>query len=262
MCRAFTPAVGGGYLLGFLTLIGKSSNRAYAVKWAEYWDGETTIYASDRHKRVHYARIADDIVRLLPGQSEATVVDYGCGDALSAHIVADRCSRLLLCESAITTRGRLAARYAGRGDIEVISPDDFAALPPRTIDLIVANSVIQYLSREELARFLELAREKLRPAGHLVLADVIPRHIGVLGDAAQLLRFAAANGFLLAACAGLVRSFFSSYRRIRGQLGLLQFDEAEMLDILRQAGFEAGRHHPNVGHNNRRMTFVAAVQTV
>ena len=69
-----------------------------------------------------------------------------------------------------------------------------------------------------------------------MLADVIPRHVGVLQDAAELLKFAAANGFLLAAGAGLVRSFFSSYRQIRQQLGLLQFEEAEILEVLGASG--------------------------
>ena len=66
------------------------------VSWTDYWDGETTIYANARHKHVHYEGIARDIVSLLPGP-DARVVDYGCGEALSAHLVADACARLFLC---------------------------------------------------------------------------------------------------------------------------------------------------------------------
>ncbi len=128
----------------------------------------------------------------------------------------------------------------------------------RTIDLIVANSVVQYLSLADLDRLLSLSRGKLGPSGRLVLADIIPRDVGALTDAAQLLGFAAANGFLLAAALGLVRSFFSSYRRVRATLGLLRFDEAEILEVLRRSGFSAHRHHPNIGHNAKRMTFVAS----
>ena len=229
------------------------------MTWAEYWNGETTIYVNARHKSVHYEAVARDIVACLPGPA-ARVVDYGCGDALSAHLVADACAHLFLCESSESTRQRLVARIAGRPDIDVVSPRQFEQLPSGTVDVIVANSVIQYLSASELAHLLAVSRDKLSRDGRLVLADVIPRHIGVVRDATELLKFAAANGFLLAAGAGLVRSFFSNYRQIRQQLGLLQFDEAEILEVLAQSGFLAHRRHPNIGHNAQRMTFLASVR--
>lgn len=230
------------------------------MTWTEYWNGDTTIYANTRHKSVHYARIARDLVGCLPGP-DARVVDYGCGDALSAHVVADACAHLCLCESAENTRSRLAERYAGQSNIDVISVQQFEALEPATIDMVIANSVVQYLSPSAFAHFLAVCRDKLRPGGQLLLADVIPHDIGIIQDAAELLKFAAANGFLLAAGAGLVRSFFSSYRRVRQQLGLLQFDEAEILSLLDQAGFVARRRRPNIGHNQQRMTFMATVRS-
>jgi SAM-dependent methyltransferase len=225
--------------------------------WADYWNGRTTVYANDRHKRVHYEGIARDIIAMLSGPY-ARVVDYGCGDALSADRVADACRRLYLCDAARTVRERLAERFADHSQIEVISVGQFEMLPAGTADLIVANSVIQYLSRAQLERFLRVAWATLSPRGRLVLADVIPKGIGPLQDATELLKFAARNGFLLPAAVGLGRSFFSSYRRVRQQLGLLQFDEAEMLDLLARFGFEARRHYPNMGHNRRRMTFLAS----
>jgi SAM-dependent methyltransferase len=226
------------------------------MTWADYWNAETTVYVSDRHKQVHYEGVARDVRSHVPSP-DARVVDYGCGEALSADLVADACRHLSLCDSAGTTRQRLADRYAGRANISVISPAEFEGLPDASIDLIVANSVVQYLSPAEFERLLAVSRAKLSPAGRLVLADLIPRRVGALTDAAQLLRFAWANGFLLAAAAGLVRSFFSSYRRMRAQYGLLRFDEGEVLQILRRSGFSAHRHYPNIGHNGQRMTFVA-----
>ena len=229
------------------------------MTWTEYWNGATTIYVNARHKSVHYEAVARDIVACLPGP-DCRVVDYGCGDALSAHLVADACAHLFLCESSESTRQRLVARAAGRSNIDVISPQQFERLPPASIDVIVANSVIQYLSAPEFAHLLAVSSDKLSREGRLVLADVIPRHVGMRRDVAELLKFAAANGFLLAAGAGLVRSYFSSYRQVRQQLGLLQFDEAEMLNLLARSGLVAHRRMPNMGHNTQRMTFLASVR--
>jgi SAM-dependent methyltransferase len=227
------------------------------VTWAEYWNGKTTVYVNARHKHVHYEAVARDILAYLPGR-EARVVDYGCGEALAAHRVADACGKLYLCDSAPIVRDRLNARYTGRTDIEVIDPQAFAQLPSGSVDIIVVNSLVQYLTRAEFASLLASARDKLGAAGRLVLADIIPNHVGPLQDAAELLRFARANGFLLPAAGGLVRSFFSSYRRTREEFGLLQFDEAEILAELARAGFCGHRAYPNMGHNRQRMTLLAA----
>jgi hypothetical protein len=229
------------------------------VTWVEFWNRETTIYVSDRHKCVHYGLIAHDLLRYVPGR-DARVVDYGCGDTPSAQAVAARCGHLYLCESASAVRERLAARYAGCPNISVISPQQFADLAPGSIDTVVVNSVVQYLSAAEFRSLLALARGKLASAGRLVLGDVIPRRVGPLSDAAALLRLAAANGFLLAAVVGLVRSALSSYPRMRRELGFLRFEESEILRELAQAGYAARRVHPNIGHSAARMTFVATPQ--
>ena len=228
------------------------------MSWTEYWNKETTVYVNDRHKRVHYERIAQDVRRLVPGPS-ARVVDYGCGEASSAEQVAAACGQLLLCDSAESVRNRLAARYADRENIDVISPEAFEALPAGSIDMIVVNSVVQYLSRAEFGRLLRVWAGKLKPGGQLVLADIVPPDVSPYADAFQLMKFAAANGFATAALVGLVRSYVSDYRKVRERLGFLQVSEAEVLRAMTEAGFAPRRHTPNIGHNARRMTFVGTL---
>jgi SAM-dependent methyltransferase len=227
------------------------------MTWSEYWNDKTTVYVSDRHRTVHYATVARDLIGLLPSP-DAWVVDYGCGEALSANMVADACGQLFLCDCAGAVRDRLRQRHMGRSDISVISPLQFEQLPDGAIDLIVVNSVVQYLSAADFQRLLALARRKLHPAGTLLLGDIIPPSVGPLTDAVALLSFAKANGFLLSAGAGLVRSFFSKYRRTRGAFGILQFDEQELIEILQNAGYRARRCYPNLGHNQKRMALMAS----
>ena len=103
---------------------------------------------------------------------------------------------------------------------------------------------------------LEL-RSLIKTDGTLVLADVVPPDVSPLGDAGALLSFAWKGGFLRHALVGLVRTALSDYRKVRNELGLSQYAEGEMLEILRDAGFSAERRRPNVGHNQARMTFMA-----
>ncbi len=223
--------------------------------WIAFWDSEHSIYVNERHRDVHYRTIAEDIRAYVP--PGACVLDYGCGEALHADLVAAPARVLILCEAAPAVRARLAERFAGHQKIEVRAPEEIAALPPASLDVIVLHSVAQYLTPRELDGLLALFRRLVRADGVLVLGDVIPPHVSAFTDAWALIRFAAADGFLGAALVGLVRTLVSDYWRLRSDLGLTRYGETAMLAKLGAAGFSARRAPANIGHNRARMTFLA-----
>ena len=226
------------------------------MNWRDYWNQDTPIYTSERHKLLHYRLVANDIIGLIPSR-DAVVLDYGCGEALFADRVAAKCARLYLSDAAPLVRDRLRERFGGNKRIAVLAPDDVANLDDASLDLIVVNSLVQYLSLDELRGLLKLSRMKLRSSGQLVLADVIPPDVSPLTDARALLSFAWQGGFLRSALLGLARTAFSEYRRIREEIGLSQYSEEEMIDILDDSGFSPQRRPRNLGHNPARMTFMA-----
>jgi hypothetical protein len=69
------------------------------MNWREYWNQDTPIYTSERHKLLHYGRLANDIAALIPSP-DAVVLDHGCGEALAADRIARRCERLYLLDAA------------------------------------------------------------------------------------------------------------------------------------------------------------------
>ena len=224
--------------------------------WREFWDSAHSIYVSDRHKDVHYRDVAEQLAAFVPNP-DARVLDYGCGEAIHAGIVADRAREVLLCDAAASVRAAIAARFAGNPKIKVLAPEDVERLPAASLDLIFANSLVQYLTEVELDRMLALWRRLLAPGGTLVVADVIPPSVGPVSDGLALMRYAAANGFLGAALLGLTRTALSRYARLRGELGIARYDESAFLARLHAAGFEAERLARNVEHNPARMTFRA-----
>lgn len=226
------------------------------MDWIEYWDDKPTIYVNQRHREAHYRSVAAGLVGVI-GSNRPVVLDYGCGEALNAADVASRCRELILCDAAPSVRLELARRHAGVPNIRIVAPEELPSLAGGSIDLVIANSVIQYLSPQDLDRALDEWLRLLAPGGRLLLADVIPPSIGPLTDATALLSFAAREGFLVAAFAGLVRTFFSDYRKVRAALGLQQYDEASAIAILRAKGLVARRIRPNIGHNQARMAFIA-----
>lgn len=224
--------------------------------WVSFWDSDHPIYVNARHLDVHYRRIAEDIAALVPA-ADARVLDHGCGEALHAGLVAAASGGLFLCEAAPTVRARLAERCGNEAKIRVIGPEEVERLPRACLDLVVAHSIAQYVKRAEFEGLLRTWHRALKPGGTLVAADVIAPDQSALADAASLLRFAAANGFLIAAVLGLVRTMFSPYAKLRARLGLTQYSEGEMLLLMRGAGFEAERLPRNLGHNQGRMAFRA-----
>jgi SAM-dependent methyltransferase len=224
--------------------------------WIEYWDDKPTIYVNQRHREAHYRCVADGLIANL-GDLAPVVLDYGCGEALYAGDVAARCRKLYLCDAAPTVRTELRRRFSDIANIAVIAPEDMGSLPAASVDLVVANSVAQYLPADVLDACLDEWKRLLSPDGRLLLADIIPTSVGPLTDATALLSYAWREGFPIAAAVGLVRTFFSSYRKVRAALGLQHYDAAAFIAILAAKGLSAHQHTPNLGHNQSRMAFMA-----
>ena len=226
-----------------------------SLDWISFWDSKHSVYVNARHLEAHYRRIADDLLGFVrPG---ATVLDYGCGEALSHHRIAGTAQRLILCDAAPGVRAALAARFAGNNKVEVRAPQEIDALPAGSLDLIVMHSVAQYLTGGELYERLVLFRRLLKPNGRLVLGDIIPPGVSPVTDALALLRFGARDGFFFAAILGLIRTALSDYARLRSTLGITRYREAAMIERLAVAGLSAERAADNIGHNPARMTFLA-----
>jgi ubiquinone/menaquinone biosynthesis C-methylase UbiE len=223
--------------------------------WIDYYDSTHTIYASKLHRDLHFQVIARDMIGFI-SSPDAVVLDYSCGEALSAAKVAEACGKLYLAEPAPGVRGRLIARFAQNTKIRVRSLDDLRKMTEQSIDLAVMNSVAQYMSAEELDAAFAVIRRLLKPGGRLVVGDVLRPEVGMPRDVIALLRFAATHGFLRDALIGLVSTALSDYRQLRSKVGLQRYSETEMLKKLAAAGFTASRAHFNIGHNPWRMTFV------
>lgn len=228
--------------------------------WRSFWDGEHAIYVNDRHKAVHYRAIADGILAHVAAAglgSDAVVLDYACGEALETPRVAAAVGRLVLCDGAPSVVTKLRARFGRLENVGVALPEELdAELATGTADLIVVSSLIQYLSRDDFGALLERFRAKLKPAGRLVIADVLPPDAGMVADVVSLLRNALTHGYLPAALMGLVATAVSPYRKLRAEIGLATYAEADFVALLADHGFSAIRHQPNLGLTPHRMTFI------
>jgi cyclopropane fatty-acyl-phospholipid synthase-like methyltransferase len=223
--------------------------------WISFFDSDHAIYVNARHKQVHAIITGDGMLSHIAAGDR--VLDYGCGEAAYAERLAKKAGQLTLCEAAPNLRERLKARVAQQPSISVLSPEDVAALPAGAFDTIIMHSVSQYLSPAQLDALLALFRRLLTPSGTLVIGDVVQPDTPAWKDALALLRFGWREGFLLAAIAGLFRTAFSGYAKLRKDAGLTRYAENEIAAKLTRADFRCERAAQNIGHLQTRMTFVA-----
>jgi ubiquinone/menaquinone biosynthesis C-methylase UbiE len=224
--------------------------------WIDYYDSTHTIYASKLHRDVHFELIARDITGYIASR-DATVLDYACGEALSASKVTEACAKLILAEPAPKVRSRAAARFAANPKIVVHSLDELRELPAGSVDLAIMNSVAQYMTLPQLEDAFLVVKRLLKPDGKLVVGDILPPDLGMMTDVMALLRLGAKHGFLWDALVSLVKTALSDYRQLRTTLGLQHYSAADMLAKLAASGYRAARAEVNIGHNQARMTFVA-----
>src|SRR5258707_6235195 len=196
--------------------------------WIDYYDSTHTIYASRLHRDLHFQVIARDIIGYI-SSPDAVVLDYACGEALSAAKVADACAKLYLAEPAPGVRGRLNARFAPNPKIRVRSLDGLRKMDEKSVDLVIMNSVAQYMTPDELDSAFAVIRRLLKPAGRLVLGDILRPEVGMGRDMLALLKFAGKNGFLRDAFYGLASTALSDYRQLRTRIGLQRYGEDEMI---------------------------------
>ncbi|MGO9135089.1 MAG: methyltransferase domain-containing protein [Methylovirgula sp.] len=223
--------------------------------WREFWDGEHKVFVNARHRLLYFEAIANEVAAFI-SSPDAMVLDYGCGEALAAELLAAKCGHLYLYDSAPKIEAGLRKRYAETAKISVLSTDDLAALPDSSLDLFVCHSIFQYLSPEECRKIAALAAKKLKLGGKILVSDVMPPHVDTVADSMALLDFAYRGGFFFAALRGLALRSFSKYGRLRSRVALTTFTIPDMLRLLSIEGFEARRLEQNIGHNRARMTFI------
>jgi SAM-dependent methyltransferase len=224
--------------------------------WLAFFDSRHFLYVNARHKDVHYRLVAREIAALVPAP-DARVLDYGCGEALHADIVAEAAGELILCDAAPGVRSALEERFASHANIRVLAPHEIARLKQHSLDLIILHSVVQYLTPAGADALFTLFRGLLKAQGLLVVSDVVAAGGSAAADTAALLKFGKANGFLLPAVWGLVRTLLSDYSRLRSRLGLTAYSDPEMIEKLSAAGFSAERAPANVGFNQFRAAYNA-----
>ena len=226
------------------------------TSWIDFWNGNHSIYVNEKHKRAHSDKVFNDILSWLP-KNNCSVLDFGCGEALYALKLNKTCENLILVDTSENIRKKLQIKTSKQESIKVLDMSDCCTLKSNSVDLILVNSVFQYLSNEQTEEVLLLFHRVLKNSGKLIIADIIPKDLPVWADISSLLKFGFKNGFFFFALLGLVKTYLSDYRSLRRHLGLSLYSSQDFINLMSKSYFKAKIEPLNFGHNQSRFCFSA-----
>ncbi len=162
--------------------------------WPAFWDRlqEHVIFRVEA---------ADYVIRLqaaLGPAPRARVLDFGCGFGFIAELLAPQVGELYVFDASSQMRRRARRRLASHANVRFLGPPAAVPWPARLrFDLILVNSVAQYMPPEEFDRWLGLWRAMLAGGGRLVLSDLLTGKVDPVSEVVEMLVLSARRGCLL-----------------------------------------------------------------
>jgi SAM-dependent methyltransferase len=200
-------------------------------------------------------------------RTDQRVLDFGCGFGLVAAMLAPLVAEVwfwdpsphmrLVAER--NTADRPNARLCDLSMTPSIEPEETAWRGP-FFDLILVNSVAQYMVPEELWAWLARWRWMLAPEGKLVLSDLIPPEQSGLSDVVDLLRMGVGHGSPLRT-AGDALGGLRQYRRASRAVPLVRIGRDDMERAAAGADLDMMVLPRNLTHFRTRWTGVLTARS-
>jgi cyclopropane fatty-acyl-phospholipid synthase-like methyltransferase len=227
--------------------------------WREYFDGLKDQSPLYREQAALYVKSLCAAVGL---QQHQRVLDFGCGFGFVAALLTPLVAEVWWWDPSPNMRSVAErntadfpnARFCDLSAMPLTAPEgsDWRGSP---FDVILINSVAQYMAPEELCAWLRKLGSMLAPEGKLVLSDLIPPHHSGLSDLAHLLRFGLRHGSPLRAANGALGGVANYWRTSRA-LPLTRIGREDLARWATAASLDVTFLPANLTHFRQRWTAV------
>ena len=221
--------------------------------WQFFWEGLSGAQRFYREQAREYVRNLESAIFL---DRRARVLDFGCGFGFVAEALAYKVGELFVWDSSPNMRRFLRLLVRGQPNIRFLDLSKAQAVPGNLrFDLILVNSVVQYMTFDEFSTWLVGWATVLAPGGRIVISDLLPPDHNSTSDLIDILRFSVRRGLAGNAIVWAFR-MLGRYRRMRIACPLGRIGLTELSQRGKAAGLTMTCLPANLTHFTKRFTVV------
>ena len=195
--------------------------------WDDYWerlDDKQPIFSLEAKDYVQR------FTSTFGDASHARILDFGCGFGLLSEALSPCAAEILVWDNAENMR-RIAFKRLSRidnvGFADLSSPDSDKSAG--TFDFILVNSVIQYMTFDDLCAWLQRWKGLLGPGGRLVISDIMTHKYSFVRDLMAFLAICLRNGVLMRSIVAGIREI-GNYSAVKASRPLLRLDVGKIME--------------------------------
>jgi trans-aconitate methyltransferase len=232
---------------------------------------EATAEPGEDFWRTHYDELADHdslvlfrseskdyfsrLLKAFPLSGRERVLDFGCGFGFITAMLASKVQELHFWDNSDGMLARTAKSMSRLPNAVAADLSNAELDVEHQYDLIVINSVIQYMSEEELAAWLKRWHYKLDVGAAVLISDVILPRSAFFREVYDSLKFAAGEGFLLRTL-WQDGGQFLKYLITRKQAPMSRYSQEYFSSLAQNAGFDVEILADNLTYRSSRFSAV------
>jgi protein-L-isoaspartate O-methyltransferase len=230
-----------------------------STAWREYFDAlkdQSPLY------RVQAALYVDSLREAVGVQRHQRVLDFGCGFGFVTALLAPLVTEVWWWDPSVNMRSVTHRNVAAFANAKFCDLSAMPSTDPRAgswqgprFDLILINSVVQYMPAEELWGWLRRWHAMLAPDGQVVLSDLISPDHSSLSDFICLMRLGHRHGTALMATTEALGGL-PTYWRTRHSFPLTSISKSDLARQAAVAAFDVTFLPANLTHFHRRWAAV------
>lgn len=224
----------------------------------EYW--HTHYNSMAHHESLDFfvaeaCDYVDRLTRLVRLEGTERLLDFGCGLGLVAGLLGGSVGELHYWDYSKNMLDTASENLVGMTNVREADLSTVNECGDECYDVVIVNSVIQYMSREDLSNWMRRWRQMLEPNGRLVVSDVILPDPAFLTEVMDSIRFSARKGFLIRT---LVRNFaqYARYLLVRSSAPMSRYSKNEFSKIAEDAGMLFRLLPENLTYRSNRFSAV------